>query len=317
MFKLITFCTFLFLLLCHPLLGKAQQETVNGTQRNSKNNKIVIGYSGCAPSTDFWNKLSWSLRKQAKEMGAVFVDFSAEDFSLSRQKKNIVQAIDIQIDGMILGAVSDGLEESVTLLQQHGIPVVTVGVPIQHRWISTHVGTSSEEAAILAGKYIRDNASRYNTGKRVVIISGDADQENAHIRGNTPARILRDAGYHVTVLFSEDWSGVKALQHALREFSIKTDEISAVFSAFEPASVAMVEAAEKFELNALLVGFDWSDTMRDMLIQGRLHAAIVQNPQLIGRKGLQAMVEVLRGKTPPTLIDVPPVLIAKDDVESY
>lgn len=279
--------------------------------------KLIIGYSGCAPSTDFWNKLTHSLREQALQEDIVIVDFSAEDFSLVRQKNNVQQAIDMQVDGMIIGAVSDGLEDTITLLEQKNIPVVTVGVPIEHKWITTHVGTSSFEAASIGAIHIQNNISRFSEGRRIIIISGDKDQENSRIRGNTPARILSDAGYHVTVHFSEDWSGTEALKHALREFSTQPEEISAVFTTFEPASIAMVEAAEKYKLNALLVGFDWSDTMRQMLIDGRLHAAITQNPARIGREGLKALVGMLRDKQPPLLIDVPPVLITKENVEAY
>ena len=254
------------------------------------------------------------MRARAQSDGLVLVDFSAEDFSLERQKNNVLQAIEMRVDGMILGAVSDGLESSVDLLQQSGIPVVSVGVPINHEWISAHVGTSSREAATLAGTYILKNSNKYNSGKKVVIFSGDPDQENARIRGNTPASLLRKAGYQVTVRFCEDWSGTDALQHALKDFSVDSQTIAAAFSAFEPATIAMVEAAEKYKLKALLVGFDWSDKMKEMIQDGRLHAAITQNPEQIGDKGMQAMAGVLRHRTPPHLINVPPVLITVENV---
>lgn len=298
--------------------NSASENVGHGRTSSDVNRPIVIGYSGCAPSTDFWNKLSQSMMAQASLLSLILVDFSSEDFSIERQKKNVTQAIDLAVDGMILGAVSDGLEDSVELLKKNKIPVVTVGVPINHGWVTTHVGTDSLEAARLAGAYIETHASKINpSGKRIVIVSGDKDQENSRIRGNTPATILRSAGYDVSVRFSEDWSGVNALHNFLEEFAHKPKDIGAVFSTFEPGSVAMVEAAESSNINALLVGFDWSDTMRQMIIVGRLHAAVVQNPVLIGKEGLLAMVSELKDQSPPEHINVPPLLITIDNVELH
>ncbi|MCP3870215.1 MAG: hypothetical protein GY703_19400 [Gammaproteobacteria bacterium] len=59
------------------------------------------------------------------------------------------------------------------------------------------------------------------------------------------------------------------------------------------------------QTDALLVGFDWSDTMQKMLVDDLIQAAIIQNPEHIGRMGLEVMVILLSGGETPRVIDVP------------
>lgn len=293
--------------------------SIAGTEVVTKqpDRKLIIGYSGAPSYVDFWRKLKQSLFSKAKDLGVVVVDFSGNDFSPHSQQAALLSAVD-KVDGMIVGAVSDKISETMEVFRKKSIPVVAVGVPLTNDWISTTVAIDNNKAAAIAGRFIFDRLKKEkNVAKRVLIFCGDEKQIDARIRASEPRRILSEAGYDVHIYYSEGWSSKNSLADAITELSSNGRKTVAIFSCYADATIASVEAAEAYDLRPVQVGFDMDENIRKMIEAGRLDATITQNPTQMGTIGLETIVKILEGEKTPSKISIPALLISDDNVKIF
>ena len=300
----------LFILFIENSLGN--EEIIDDSDKR----KFIIGYSGAPLSVDYWRKLKDSLFSKAKELDIVVIDFTSDLFTYEAQKKNLMNAIELKVDGMIIGSVSSKTAELMEDFQTNKIPVIAVGVPIQNKWVTTSITINNSNAARMAGSYIlKELMKRENEAKRIIILCGDKSQKDAITRAFVPTEMFTNAGYHVTNYYSKGWSGKHSLTDAIKEYSKYKNEIIASFSCFADATIASVEAAEHFGLRPLQVGFDMDVNMKKMMINGRLDATIIQDPQKIGQVGIESMAKLLNSDTElPKIINISPLLVISDNL---
>jgi len=62
------------------------------------------------------------------------------------------------------------------------------------------------------------------------------------------------------------------------------------------------------------VGFDTSKPLIEGLKKGEIHGLIAQDPLRMGQLGVATMAQVLKGETPPPVIDTGAVLITPQNV---
>jgi ribose transport system substrate-binding protein len=62
------------------------------------------------------------------------------------------------------------------------------------------------------------------------------------------------------------------------------------------------------------VGFDAEAALVDGLKAGKIDGLIVQNPSKMGYEGVKAVVEKIKGKTPPKKIDTGVKLVTKENM---
>ncbi len=279
--------------------------------------KLIIGYSGSPTSVDYWKKLKGSLFLNAQQQDVVVIDFTGKDFALSTQLQNLEHAASLDIDGMIIGAVSDKISDSISIFQEKNIPVIAVNSNLSHNWVLTSISTNEHEAAEMASLYIQSRLKKQKiSAKQIIILCGDEIQYTAIIRSLTPKSILSDAGYHTKVFYSKGWASIYSVRDAISEFSSNGENIAAVFSCFADASIASVETAESYGFRPLLVGFDMDKTMQNMIREGRLDATVIQDPVQIGKLSIEKMVDRLRNKVSlPRNIYVPARLVTSENVD--
>lgn len=286
------------------------------TKPDDTETKSLLGFVGYLPSTVFWSQIGNGIQAQAEETGVVVLNFSTEDNTQEQQEKNIQSAIDSDVQGIILGPVNENINAYVDILEEAGIPIITVDAPLSHPWVSTRISTDGQQAATLAGEFMRDNLAKQGLDDcQVLIISGDEESENAQVRANVPASILEESGFTVNINYSPGWSDSVAFAIALAEFTEHGESICAAFATFQYGTIAIVEASESLGLAPLLVGFDWSDTIQSMIQEERLAAAVIQDPYQIGAQSVEMMGKVLNNEEVPSSILVQPILVTLDNVE--
>ncbi len=289
------------------------------TIKNNHENRLIIGYSGSPSNVDFWNKLKDSLFFRAKELEIVVIDFSAHNFTFEAQEAGLKRAVELKVDGMIIGAVSHEIANSIKLFKENNIPVIAVNLPIKNNWIATTIATNNHKAAEIAGEFLLNSLKKKkSTAKRVVILCGDKVREDALIRASVPHKILSDAGYDVHAYYAKGWSSKYSLKDAIDEYSNNAKEIAAVFSCYAGASIASVETAETFSKRPIQVGFDMDENMRMMIEEGRLDATVTQDPRQIGIVGIESMLMLLKkDKSLPKSIEIPAQLITQDNIKNF
>lgn len=281
--------------------------------------KLIIGYTGSPLSIDYWKKLKSSLSLRAKELDVVVIDFTSSVFTLEEQKKALQKAIKLNVDGMIIGSDNDKITEEIDQFKKNNIPVIAVALAIKHDWISTNITTSNQNAVKLAGNFIkRKIRNKKLKDKKIIILCGDKNHENARIRASVMSGILKQEGYNIEKFYSPGWSAKYSLKDAISEYSKNDKAIIASFSCYAGASIASVHAAESYKLRPLQVGFDMDINMKEMIRNGRMDATVVQDPKTIGKIAIENMLKVLKQKNSlPKHIDIPAKLITKDNIENF
>lgn len=307
---IISFLLFLFF----PVFAYA--ELIEGSAKK----KYIIAYSGAPTSIDYWKKIKESMLLRAKELDVILVDFSNNTLVEGTQKKSLLQAIELNIDGLIVGAVEEDIVDTIEVFREKGIPVVAVNDYIKNDWISSTVATNNYKAAEIAGKFILNtlNKPRNTKTKKVLIFTGDKAQEDALIRADVSMRMLKDAGYDVQIHYAKEWKIRHSLAQAIDEYEKNSQNIVASFSCFADATNSSVEVAESFGLRPLHIGFDMDDIMYKMIEEGRLDATVAQDPQQIGIVALQTMLQILNKEGPVAkMIEVPTRLITRTNIKNF
>jgi len=64
-----------------------------------------------------------------------------------------------------------------------------------------------------------------------------------------------------------------------------------------------------------MVGFDSNEAMLEDLRSGVIYATVVQDPFKIGYEAVKTLAVKLRGQQPPKRMDLPAIVITKDNIE--
>ena len=72
-------------------------------------------------------------------------------------------------------------------------------------------------------------------------------------------------------------------------------EYVAFFGSNERTALALVEQILDSGSKQIVVGFDTSDAVLNLLYEGALYATLQQNPQLMGYNGIKIALEALKG----------------------
>jgi ribose transport system substrate-binding protein len=95
-------------------------------------------------------------------------------------------------------------------------------------------------------------------------------------------------------------------------------ELKALFCSSEAATVGAAQAIKARGLagKVRLVGFDASPSLQDGLREGAIDALIVQDPFFMGYRGVETVLESLRGETPDKRIDSPARAVFQADLDT-
>lgn len=301
-------------LVCFGLVGCGKQSP-GGSGADDNKPQITIAYIGYSSSTAFWIALKNSAEATAGELGVKFLDLTAAKPEMAQQKIAIDNAILKKVDGLVVGAVdSRGLRDSFNKAKKAGIPVVTVDTKVAHDVVVSHIATDNVSAAKLAGEYI---VKKCNGKGKVLILGGITGSQTADDRRRGVEDTCKAAGMEV-IFRPADWLEDKANQITQNELSANPD-LAAIFAACDPMIVTAKQAVKsegKLD-QVLLVGFDAIPACLKAIKKGEVDATIRQDPERMGRQGVELMVKYLKGEKVDANIPIEAVLVDAGNVDEY
>ena len=113
---------------------------------------VTIAYSGYPGAISaFWASVTDAVKAEAAKQGVELLDLTTPEADAAAQKNAIDTAISQGVDGLIIGAIDNrGFDDTLTLAQEKGIPVVAVDTGIDHPWVKSLVQTDNLAAAGVA-----------------------------------------------------------------------------------------------------------------------------------------------------------------------
>jgi ribose transport system substrate-binding protein len=95
-------------------------------------------------------------------------------------------------------------------------------------------------------------------------------------------------------------------------------DLAGIYGCNEGATVGVGTAVEQAGKTGVVkvIGFDWSADTKALVAKGVVQASMVQNPYVMGNKGLQAAVDVVMKKPTTKLVDTGVTVATKANMDS-
>lgn len=276
---------------------------------------LRIAYTGYSTDNTFWIGVATAAAGEAEAQGIEFIDMTASSPDSAAQKDAVDRAIDMGVDGIIIGSVDNrAFDASLDKAASKGIPVVAVDTAIDHAHVSSLVQTDNLAAAGIAGDYI---VSKLGGEGSVLILGGSAGHQTGNARRDGVLTAAEAAGHEVIFQIC-DWQDACAFE-TTTNFLQSNPNIKAIFSAWDPGALAAVSASQALgKLDDLvIVGFDGNPANLVAISEGEQSATIKQNNTRMGIESVQNLVSIIKGQDAPAVVPIDGILITDENVAEF
>ncbi len=275
-----------------------------------------IAYITPGMSIPFWRSLSVGIKQEAEKAGATVTDYDS-NLSQSTQLQNAQDAITAGVDIIVISPTDSASAPAVLdVAQQAGTPVVIADIGTNSGKYASFIATDNVGGAAQAGEYMVEQlkAAGVTSGK-IGIIGISQTRQNGKDRTQGFSDVVTAAGYElIPLLESKDYTRSEGLALA-QDLIAGNPDMVALFTEHDEATLGALEALKTSGKDKiLLVGFDGSPDTLAAIKSAGVTGASMQQPVLMGNEAATAACQVLAGKKPEQHVEVPTILVTKDNV---
>ena len=242
-----------------------------------------------------WVSLIEGAQAEADADGVTLTVMSPEKKDDALQIEAVNNAVAKGVDGIIIAANSeDAISGALNEAKDAGIKIVYVDSPAN---VEAEATFSTD-----------NNAAGHTAGEQLIqaladagVTSGDIGIVNVNNSTNTAIQRemgFRDAfeGTEFNLLETQYCEGDAAKAQTIAE-NYLTQGVVGLYGTNEGASTGVGNAIKANEGTEVIgVGFDKSDTLQGLITDGYLYCTMAQNPDVMGKMGVQACVRALNGE---------------------
>lgn len=242
-----------------------------------------------------WVTLESGALKAAEELGCEVVNMSPNTKDDAQQIEQINNAVASGCQAIVVAAngpdaVSSALREAVAA----GVKIVYVDSPANVEAEATY-STNNRAAGKTAGEtMIAALEAQGITQGAVGIINVNAATDSTVQREAGFREAFEGRGY--TLLKTQYGEGDAAKSQTIAENYI-TQEVVGIFGCNEGSTNGAGNAVKAVGTGTIVVGFDKSDAIMDLIEEGCILATMAQNPDVMGYEGVKAAVAALNGES--------------------
>jgi len=310
--KKILLITLIFLCITGLVFAAGEKEP-----KKAEIEKITIAYTGFPGGlTPFWAQMTKYIQEEANALNVKLIDLSPTTADANLQKQSVDNAIDMGVQGIIIGAIDNrAFGESLSRASSKGIVVTAVDTAIDDPNVSALAQTDNLASARLMGQYIVDNTPKKG---KVLILGGTLGHQTGDARRDGVKQVLEANGYEV-IFRACDWDDKKAYETAINELDAHPDIVT-VFGCWDPGALAGLAAVkEKGRLGEVKVyGFDGLPPAFKSIKDGELTATVKQDNKQMAHVIMNATVSLVKGQEPPVKrLLIPGVIVDKSNVDKF
>ena len=242
-----------------------------------------------------WVSLIGGAQAEADADGVTLTVMSPEKKDDALQIEAVNNAVAKGVDGIIIAANSeDAISGALNEAKDAGIKIVYVDSPANVEAEATF-STDNNAAGHTAGEQL------IKALEEAGVTEGDIGIVNVNNSTNTAIQRemgFRDAfeGTKFNLLETQYCEGDAAKAQTIAE-NYLTEGVVGIFGANEGAATGTGNAIKASGNDQVVgVGFDKSDTLRGLIADGYLYCTMAQNPDVMGKLGVQAAIRVLNGE---------------------
>ena len=272
----------------------------------------------------FWKYLSDGIKQaaatDAAKSGAkiTVTDYDSQN-SAATQLQNAQDVITAGVDLIIISPTdSSSAPEVLELAAENKVPVVIADIGTDSGDFVSFVISSNESGAYDAGKVLMSTmADKGWKGGDVLMITISQARLNGQNRTKGFTRAVEEAGGKIVqFLESKDYTRAEAQTQASDMISANPDA-HGFFAQHDEAALgseAAIEESGKAD-EIVLASFDGSPESVELIKQGKIVAAAMQQPVLMGRISAEVGLKHLRGEQVEKQTEVPTILVTPQNVK--
>jgi ribose transport system substrate-binding protein len=253
-----------------------------------------------------------------EEMGVEVVDFNAGG-DRNRQVSMIENAIQLQVDGMLMGDIAPEIIDPV-ILKAEEADIPTVSAHGGSGAVVNDVTSDNFEAgavgARMVQKWLGDRAPNVITAYEPGY--GPIDQLFAAYEAAVPFTVpeYKELG-RVNAHWPNTLPEAKAQMEALLQQNTPED-IGLVFGTYDLEAIGMAQAIEEAGLDIPVIGYNLTKDILEMVQRGSpIVATAGGDPKEEGHLAAINLVRYLRGEQLPKITFVPIRVVDRDNIEEY
>jgi len=242
-----------------------------------------------------WVSLIGGAQAEADADGVTLTVMSPEKKDDALQIEAVNNAVAKGVDGIIIAANSeDAISGALNEAKDAGIKIVYVDSPANVEAEATF-STDNNAAGHTAGEQL------IKALEEAGVTEGDIGIVNVNNSTNTAIQRemgFRDAfeGTKFNLLETQYCEGDAAKAQTIAE-NYLTQGVVGLYGTNEGASTGVGNAIKANEGTEVIgVGFDKSDTLQGLITDGYLYCTMAQNPDVMGKLGVQACIKALNGE---------------------
>ncbi|HBZ00673.1 MAG TPA: sugar ABC transporter substrate-binding protein [candidate division Zixibacteria bacterium] len=290
--------------------GKSEKKTEN---KGGQNRGLTIGVTLLTRTHPFYQDLEAGLQEAAKENGYTLL-VTAGEFDVAKQKDQIQDFIVRKVDAIIVSPCdSKSIGTAIAAANAAGIPVFTADIACLAEGVKVICHTASDNVA--GGRLAAQAISQAIGGSGTVAIIDHPEVESV---------IQRVKGFEEELAKSPNITVVAKLSgHGVKDQAFRTTEdilqahpdLSAIFGINDDSALGALAAVEKAGKSGKvkIVGFDAVPEAREAIKAGKIYADVIQKPNEIGRKTIEAITAYISGGTVAPVNLIPCGLFTQKD----
>lgn len=263
------------------------------SEQETKDGDFKIGLSISTLNNPFFVALKDGAEEQATELDATLTVADAQN-DAAKQVSDVEDMIQKGMDLILINPTdSEAVGAAVQSANDAGIPVITVDRNAESGDVVAHVASDNVAGGKLAGDYMVELVGE---GGKVVELEGIPGASATRDRGQGFNEAI-DGKLDVVTKQSANFDraqGLTVMENILQD----NKDIVAVFAHNDEMALGAVQALNSAGLNDVkVIGFDATDDAVKAVEDGTMAATVAQKPTEIGKLGVEAAVNHLKGET--------------------
>ncbi|MFN3365043.1 MAG: ribose ABC transporter substrate-binding protein RbsB [Exiguobacterium mexicanum] len=263
------------------------------SEQETKDGDFKIGLSISTLNNPFFVALKDGAEEQATELDATLTVADAQN-DAAKQVSDVEDMIQKGMDLILINPTdSEAVGAAVQSANDAGIPVITVDRNAESGDVVAHVASDNVAGGKLAGEYMVELVGE---GGKVVELEGIPGASATRDRGQGFNEAI-DGKLDVVAKQSANFDraqGLTVMENILQD----NKDIVAVFAHNDEMALGAVQALNSAGLNDVkVIGFDATDDAVKAVEDGTMAATVAQKPTEIGKLGVEAAVNYLKGET--------------------
>lgn len=290
--------------------GSSEEPTKSGENKEAPaTESIKLGLSVSTLNNPFFVTLKEGAEAEAKKQGVQITSIDAQN-DPAKQISDIEDLIQQGVNALIINPTdSAAVVSAIESANKAGIPVITVDRSAEGGEVVAHIASDNVAGGKMAGDFILETLGKKG---KIVELEGIPGSSAARERGEGfHSAVDGVKGVEVVAKQAADFDRAKGLT-VMENILQGNKDVQAVFAHNDEMALGALEAIAAAGLkDVLVVGFDATEDAVKAVEDGRMGATVAQKPDLIGQKGVQTAISVVKGEKVEASIPVELELVKK------